>query len=296
MNQINELYLYVLVPKQAEIFKVGITSSPANRLQSFKENIDLEASRLFRGDATAVANMERALHAFLKPWNKRRDFNAAGGGYTEWFDMACYGKVETFLNHFLEAWECELKSEDIAPFATPRSVIARTLQPKADSYGTWDHPKIDVLPALKMKPGYALYPGLPTETLEAVYLTSFSHTNELIEPLARMFLAFHRLVKEGTMEPLKVKPIPFSKLAWAYDYCLEDNDESLSEFIELVHQAVSGRLLIKSEHGQDMTSCWFGIVSNKEPQHIATSPAYIFEFIEDIDITRFRQIVATAID
>ncbi|ECC4541336.1 GIY-YIG nuclease family protein [Salmonella enterica] len=284
-TEISPHYLYILIPRGAKTFKVGITASPVSRFQSLKEDIDPSISRLFKGDSSAIANMERALHAFLKPWNQRRDVNTAGGGYTEWFDISCQGMVEKYLDLVSGDWGMKFNEVKIEPFLkVAKAKPTKKKEYRSEPCFTTDG-LVDIFPAITMR---GEFDGCLNH-IKGIYL--WADKQSVIESAARLLVALFRLHRDGHLsltQPTELEPKLFAD---ALDFDLVDNVDSLDEFRMLLELSAISRVSIIQGQRQSNLYCWTSEFGWKLPEWIVVQPQNFIGSIEDIDIILLQHLI-----
>ncbi len=87
-------YLYFLVDAEGSAFKVGVSSNIPNRISVIPEEVDISRSLQFLYNRSDVFKAEKAIH-FL--FESERVIKPFGDGYTEWFSMAAFEEMKSFL-------------------------------------------------------------------------------------------------------------------------------------------------------------------------------------------------------
>lgn len=89
-----ETTLYILVTKDHQKFKIGLTMDLPSRADTLTRDwgeLDLEESYCVTDSPQHIAQLERLLHFVFKKWNSTEDKSLAG--YTEWFAIECLPQV-----------------------------------------------------------------------------------------------------------------------------------------------------------------------------------------------------------
>lgn len=99
--------VYLLVSADGKKFKIGRSKHIFSRYKTLKKDwgeFDLEKSLKIKCPANQAANLEKILQFVFDEWNL--DLTPKTDGYTEWFNMECFGKAR----HMLESI-CQHKSD-----------------------------------------------------------------------------------------------------------------------------------------------------------------------------------------
>ena len=95
MNQ-SFTYVYILISKDYEMFKIGKATNISNRLKQLEKHwsFRLDRSFAFEGTAKDISNLERLLHRLFMNFNIK-DLES-NDGYTEFFHIEALKKLKDF--------------------------------------------------------------------------------------------------------------------------------------------------------------------------------------------------------
>ena len=108
------MYLYILKSKDGSRFKIGKANDIHQRLYGIggQDAFDLAGSVCVKLDCERQAyTVERALHKLFDRWRLSVVPNERFPGDTEYFDIACFARV----NAFLQANKDLTSGEELAP-------------------------------------------------------------------------------------------------------------------------------------------------------------------------------------
>lgn len=93
-----QAYIYLLLLKNREKFKIGKALNPYQRIQTLVEDnneFDLQNSYQICGNTYFISKFEYMLHFLFSDYNVNH--NVAFEGYTEWFKIECLQRVLELL-------------------------------------------------------------------------------------------------------------------------------------------------------------------------------------------------------
>lgn len=99
-------FVYLLVNSEHTRFKIGFSIDPLQRLKSIATKIDMDYSRQVSCTPSDVRRLEKVLHAWFDDFRIHPDLIDDPQGHTEWFEINCWDKVISYLNHNHEWLRC----------------------------------------------------------------------------------------------------------------------------------------------------------------------------------------------
>lgn len=127
-------FVYLLVHKNESRFKIGKAVDIRARVAQLKlHNINFERSNAWEmKDDEAANNLERALHRCFAKWRIRSEVVAIEhgqkfDGYTEWFSIDCYARVNSFMLENSELFDHrKISSDELAKVINARRLPRKT--------------------------------------------------------------------------------------------------------------------------------------------------------------------------